>query len=226
MARRARRRCAAPDRSPDVSDAAERREPMRPALRAATGVLALLCGGAALAAPVTVQVTDSAGKPLADAAVYVLVKGQPQQTSTATAEIGQRERQFVPSVSVVQTGTAVSFPNFDTVRHHVYSFSPIRTFELKLYAGTPAKPVVFDKPGTAALGCNVHDLMTAWVHVVDTPLFSRTDARGEATLEVPAGAHLLRGWHPSMGEAVLPAEAALQVGGAAVRAALRLPVGG
>lgn len=186
----------------------------------------LLCSAAVLAAPVTVQVTDGTGKPLAEAVVYVLVKGQPQHTSSATAEIAQRERQFVPSVSVVQTGTAVSFPNFDTVRHHVYSFSPIRTFELKLYAGTPAKPVVFDKPGTAALGCNVHDRMNAWVHVVDTPLFARTDARGEATLEVPAGAHLLRGWHPAMGEAGLPAEVALQVGGGALRAALRLPVGG
>lgn len=194
--------------------------------RAVAGTWLLLCSAAAVAAPVTVQVTDGAGKPLADAVVYVLLKGQPQTTSSATAEIGQRERQFVPLVSVIQTGTAVSFPNFDTVRHHVYSFSPIRTFELKLYAGTPAKPVVFDKPGTAALGCNVHDRMNAWVHVVDTPLFARTDARGEAVLEVPAGAHLLRGWHPRMGEAGLPAEAALQVGGGPLRAALRLPAGG
>lgn len=215
-----------PTGRPAVHKAATGPMPRRPAGRATVAALLLLCSAPALAAPVTVQVTDVAGKPLADAAVYVLLKGQPQLTSTATAEIGQRERQFVPSVSVVQTGTAVSFPNFDTVRHHVYSFSPIRTFELKLYAGTPARPVVFDKPGTAALGCNVHDRMTAWVHVVDTPLFARTDARGEATLDVPAGAHLLRGWHPQMGETVLPAEAALQVGSGPQRAALRLPVGG
>lgn len=204
-----------------LHDAARRR---LAAMAAAGAMLAPVA--AAWAAPVTVLVSDAAGKPVADAVVYVLLKGQPQSTSTATAEIGQRERQFVPSVSVVQTGTAVSFPNFDTVRHHVYSFSPVRTFELKLYAGTPARPVVFDKPGTAALGCNVHDRMTAWVHVVDTPLFTRTDARGEALLDVPAGAHLLRGWHPSMGEGGLPAEAALQVGGGPLRAALRLPAGG
>lgn len=183
-------------------------------------------GPGALAAPVTVSVLDAAGKPLADAAVYALVKGQPATTSTATAEIGQRERQFTPSVTVIQTGTSVSFPNFDTVRHHVYSFAPIRTFELKLYAGTPAKPVVFDKPGTAALGCNVHDRMNAWVHVVDTPFFAKTDARGEAVLELPAGAHVLRAWHFSQGEAGLPVEAALQVGAAPGRAALRLPAAG
>lgn len=186
----------------------------------------LLTSLGAAASPVNVTVTDSAGKPLADAAVYVIVKGQPAATTSATAEIGQRERQFQPLVTVIQTGTSVSFPNFDTVRHHVYSFSPIRTFELKLYAGTPAKPVVFDKPGTATLGCNVHDRMNAWVHVVDTPHFGKTDARGEATLDVPAGQHVLRAWHFSQGETGAPAEAALSVGAGGARAALRLQAGG
>ncbi|URI11777.1 methylamine utilization protein [Aquincola tertiaricarbonis] len=198
--------------------------PTRPA---AAGMLAaaLLTSLGATASPVNVTVTDMAGKPLADAAVYVIVKGQPAATTSATAEIGQRERQFVPSVTVIQTGTSVSFPNFDTVRHHVYSFAPIRSFELKLYAGTPAKPVVFDKPGTAALGCNVHDRMSAWVHVVDTPIFAKTDARGEATLDVPAGQHLLRAWHFSQGETGLPAEAPLTVGASGGRGALRLQAG-
>lgn len=195
---------------------------------AATGMLAaaLVTSLGAAAAPVHVTVTDMAGKPLADAAVYAIVKGQPAATSSATAEIGQRERQFQPSVTVIQTGTSVSFPNFDTVRHHVYSFSPIRTFELKLYAGTPAKPVVFDKPGTAALGCNVHDQMSAWVHVVDTPFFTKTDARGEATLDLPAGQHLLRAWHFSQGETGLPAEAPLAMAGGPQRTTLRLKAGG
>lgn len=204
---------------------AERRLHLR--RRADGAVLATaMLAGAASAAPVTVTVTDAAGKPLQEAVVYALVKGQPQQTTTATAEIGQRDKQFQPHVTVVQTGTSVSFPNFDTVRHHVYSFSPVRTFELKLYAGTPAKPVVFDMPGTAALGCNVHDRMTAWVHVVDTPLFAKTDAQGQAKLELPAGSHLLRAWHFSQPGTALPAEVPLQVGGTPVRAAVQIAAGG
>lgn len=189
----------------------------------AVGVaIAAAVAGPAAAAPVTVTVTNAAGKPLADAAVYAIVKGLPAQTTTGTADIGQREKQFVPQVTVVQTGTSVSFPNFDTVRHHVYSFAPIRTFELKLYAGTPAKPVVFDKAGTAALGCNVHDRMTAWIHVVDTPLFAKTDAQGQATLEVPAGNHLLRAWHYTQPEAALPVERPLQVAAAPVKVAIQI----
>jgi plastocyanin len=81
----------------------------------------------------------------------------------ADAQISQAKRQFHPRVTLITTGARVSFPNFDTVRHHVYSFSAIKTFELKLYAGVPSMPITFDKPGVAVLGCNIHDSMAAWV---------------------------------------------------------------
>ena len=188
---------------------------------------AALCGlplGAS-AAPLTVSVTDRAGKPLAEAVVYVLVRGAKTLAEPgAAAQIGQRDRQFAPQVNVIQTGTAVTFPNFDTVRHHVYSFSPIQKFELKLYAGTPAAPVVFDKPGTAVLGCNIHDRMNAWVHVVDTPWFTKTDATGKATLDVPAGDHKLRTWHHLQPEPALPVEQALHVSAGATQASVKLSV--
>jgi plastocyanin len=177
------------------------------------------------AAPLTISVTDAAGQPLADAVVYVLMRGaKAQAVPGTTAQIGQRDRQFRPQITVIQTGTSVSFPNFDTVRHHVYSFSPIQKFELKLYAGTPAAPVVFDKPGTAVLGCNIHDRMNAWVHVVDTPLFAKTDAAGLATLDVPAGEHQLRAWHYRQPEPALPVEQALQMGPGAAQVVVKLAV--
>lgn len=153
---------------------------------------------AAQALPWTVQVKNAAGQPLTDAVVAVELRGKPSRTTSAKAEMGQRDRQFTPQLLVVQTGTAVNFPNFDTVRHHVYSFSPIKVFETKLYAGTPAAPVVFDKPGVATLGCNIHDRMSARIVVVDTPLFARTDAKGQAVLDLPAGEHELLLWHASL----------------------------
>ncbi|RTL15094.1 MAG: methylamine utilization protein [Burkholderiales bacterium] len=150
---------------------------------------------AATAVPVTVQLLGPNGQPLAGAVVAVEVKGRPARTSTAKAEMGQRDRQFTPQLLVVQTGTAVSFPNFDTVRHHVYSFSPIKVIDIKLYSGTPAEPIVFDKPGVAALGCNIHDRMSAHIVVVDTPTFARTDAKGEASFDLPPGEHGVKAWH-------------------------------
>jgi hypothetical protein len=102
-------------------------------------------------------------------------------------------------VLVIQTGTSVNFPNFDTVRHHVYSFSPIKVFETKLYSGTPSEPTIFDKPGIAALGCNIHDRMSAHIVVVDTALFAKTDASGMARFaDLPAGEHQLKAWFSGM----------------------------
>lgn len=156
-----------------------------------------------LAVPVTVQLRGPGGQPLADAVVAVQVHGRASKTPSAKAEIGQRDRQFTPQLLVIQTGTAVSFPNFDTVRHHVYSISPIKVLDIKLYSGTPTEPVVFDKPGVATLGCNIHDRMSAHVVVVDTPLFARTDAKGQASFDLPAGEHAVKAWHAGQKAATL-----------------------
>ena len=185
--------------------------------RGACLAVGLLAGGAALvtgvrAESLEVSVSGAKGAPVADAVVAVFVKGAPARANGASAEMGQRNKRFTPSVLAVQTGTTVQFPNQDTVRHHVYSFSPAKTFELKLYIGTPAHPVVFDQAGTAALGCNIHDSMTGWVRVIDTPFFAVSDAAGLARLELPAGEHRLQVWHPDLGGEVEPPLQALKVG--------------
>ncbi len=191
--------------------------------RAALAGAALL--GASLsthAVPWVVHVRNAAGAPIAGVVVAVQVNGQAAQANPqTTAQMAQRARQFEPHVLVVQTGTAVSFPNFDTVRHHVYSFSAAKTFDIKLYAGTPANPVVFDSAGVASLGCNIHDRMSAHVVVVDTPLFAKSDAAGTATFDVPTGQHVLLFWHARLGTTALQSRP-LQVGDAAGRTDLML----
>ncbi|WP_431260238.1 methylamine utilization protein [Roseateles chitinivorans] len=167
----------------------------------------LLSATAAHAADWTIQVRDADGAPVPNAAVAVELKGQPARPATGVvAQMAQRDRQFQPQLLVVQTGTAVNFPNFDTVRHHVYSFSPTKKFELKLYSGTPSEPVVFDKPGVAQLGCNIHDRMSAHIVVVDTPAFGITDAKGEVRLNLPPGDHRLRLWASRLGNAAPTAQ--------------------
>jgi plastocyanin len=186
---------------------------------------AWLAAAAASAAPLTVQVTGAAGEPLADAAVAVRVAGAAASGTgkqALIAEMAPRGRAFVPPVLVVQAGTAVSFPNHDKVRHHVYSFSPAKAFEIKLYGGEVAPAVVFDKPGTVVLGCNIHDRMVAYVHVVDTPYFARTDAQGSARLDVPAGDHRVQVWHPSLTANQPPREAGVQVPGTGATLAVTL----
>jgi plastocyanin len=164
---------------------------------------ALALSGTARAATVEVLVQTPAGSPLADAAVLVEpvagTQARPRARGHAAkgVAIEQRGREFIPWMTVVQTGTSVDFPNNDTIRHHVYSFSEPKRFEIKLYAGKPGQPVVFDKPGQVDIGCNIHDWMEAHVLVVDTPYFARTGADGRASItNVPAGRYRVRPWHP------------------------------
>ena len=111
----------------------------------------------------------------------------------------QRNLKFDPFVLLVPVGGQVSFPNQDTVRHHVYSFSAAKRFELKLYGQGETRSVTFDKAGAAAVGCNIHDGMIGFIKVVDTPFAAKTDAAGNAVIRnVPAGGATMKIWHPYM----------------------------
>lgn len=186
---------------------------MRPTT--ALAALALAAAFAPVRAGVlTVTATDPAGKPLADAvAMLEPVAGKAPVKAMADVEISQAKRQFAPRVTLVTVGTKANFPNFDTVRHHVYSFSAAKTFELKLYAGVPTTPVTFDKPGVAVLGCNIHDRMAAWVVVADTPWNARSGADGQARIDaVPPGQYKLTVWHPGLPANTMPTPVALTMG--------------
>src|SRR3954470_11850981 len=149
------------------------------------------------AGSLSVAVKDANGGPVSDAVVYA--EGGNSGSAKRQAVIDQRDKQFVPYVSAVQVGTAVLFPNKDNIRHHVYSFSPAKKFELPLYAGIPAEPVVFDKPGFVTLGCNIHDWMIAYVAVLPTPYFQVTGKEGRAALkDLPAGQYTVQVWQPSL----------------------------
>ncbi len=189
---------------------------------------ALLAAARVAAAPLDVVVTGADGRPLAEAVVFLESReARAAARPLPNVEIAQSERRFVQRVTVVTPGTEVRFPNRDTVRHHVYSFSPVKPFELKLYIGTPANPVLFDKPGIAVLGCNIHDHMVAWVVVVETPHFGLTDAAGRLRLEsAPPGRYRLRVWHPALPPGAPASDEGLQLAASGSTATARLAVAG
>jgi plastocyanin len=152
----------------------------------------------AWSASIEATVKDAKGAALEDAVVWARPKGAALPRAARDAAVEQINKTFVPLVTIVQTGTPVRFPNRDEIRHHVYSFSSAKVFELKLYAGTPMAPVVFDKPGEVVLGCNIHDHMIGYVFVVDSPFYGKTGMGGTAKIDnVPAGEYDVHTWHYS-----------------------------
>jgi plastocyanin len=183
----------------------------------------LTFSGSALAARIEAYVATPAGSPVVDSAVVIEPIPAAPRARRATATIEQRDRELVPYVTIVQTGTAIDFPNRDPFKHHLYSFSKAKNFEIKLYAGKPSQPVVFDKPGEVALGCNIHDWMEAYVLVVDAPYFAKTGANGRALIaNVPPGRYQLRLWHPQQKSELPPS--ILNVGAAPTKLDLVLDV--
>jgi plastocyanin len=170
--------------------------------RLVAALLAVLFAEAAFAGVVTVSVTTRSGAVAEDTVIVFDPLDAAPAPSHDAAVIDQINKRFVPRVSVVRTGTTITFPNSDRIRHQVYSFSRAKTFDLKLYAGSPKTPVEFDRPGLVVLGCNIHDTMVAFVGVVDSPYFAKTSESGSAVLNLPAGRYRLRAWHPNASAAI------------------------
>lgn len=159
-------------------------------------ILILISPVVAGSATLSVSVRNARGGAVREAVVYAVPEGREVPLAKKNAVMDQKNRMFVPHVLPVQTGTAVRFPNSDDIRHQVYSFSPAKTFQLPLYTGTPSNPIVFDKAGVATLGCNIHDRMTAYIVVVDTPHFAATPRSGRVALQgLSAGRYVVHVWH-------------------------------
>ena len=165
------------------------------------------------AATLEVDVRNVQGDVVRDAAVYAEPANGLAPFKPNNPEIQQKGRKFLPLMTVVQTGSEIAFPNNDTVRHHVYSFSPAKPFELKLYSGTPGNPVKFDKPGTVVIGCNIHDQMIAYIQVVNTPYFALSGEASKARIaDLPPGKYKVRAWHFQLASGAAVPEKEITVG--------------
>lgn len=169
------------------------------ALRSAGLIIWLLTAAAMAGGAVEVSVVDRDGQPVADVAVYAEHRGGdvrlPEPSKSAVMD--QIDKQFVPHLLVVPTGTPVEFPNNDTIAHHVYSFSHPNKFKLPMYKGMAHPPVTFEHSGIVLLGCNIHDYMLGYILVVDSTIFAKTDASGKASLPLDEpGEYDIRIWSP------------------------------
>ena len=150
------------------------------------------------AAPLNVRVVDASGRPVRDAVVTLYPAGSARSAhASGRYVVAQQNLQFRPFLTVVPVGADVSFPNLDPTKHHVYSFSTAKRFELKLFAKDQSRTVHFDRPGVVALGCNIHDQMSAFIFVTDTGWTARTNAQGIASFaDAPNAPARVAVWHP------------------------------
>ena len=145
----------------------------------------------------TVGGTATAGRGNVRGAVIYL-EGGAHAAPLANAVVDQRDKMFMPHVSVVTRGTTVRFPNDDTLFHNVFAYFQAKKFDLGMYPRGASKQVTFDKTGLVIVLCNVHSDMSAYIMVVDTPYYAVSDSQGRFRLpDVPPGTYTLHAWHES-----------------------------
>ena len=160
----------------------------------------------ALAPPVRagglkILLSDQHGKAVADAVVTLMPQDMLQAPAHAstTKFIDQKNLTFIPYIEIFRPGDSVIFRNSDDTRHHVYSFSPAKSFEFMLAPGEKSTPLILDKSGVIAVGCNIHDQMIAYLYVSDAPWIQRSGASGTTTFaDLPAGRYSVRAWQPRL----------------------------
>lgn len=149
---------------------------------------------------VQVYVKSNTGEALKDLVVYLEpLSGQVLETRDKPLVIKQAGKSFAPYISVSQTNSEVSFVNQDDITHHIYSAGSENKFSFQIKAGQTNTSVKFIQPSDIAMGCNIHDWMSGYLLVVNTPYFSKTDEQGVAQIAIrDSGKYRIIVWHPQM----------------------------
>ena len=164
------------------------------------GILLCICHPA-FSLELNVSVLDQDSNAVEDAVITVSGNTASNKIPNKSKDyiIDQIDKTFVPGIITIPVGSRVNFPNKDNIRHHVYSFSEAKKFELPLYEGTPANPVSFDKPGIVVLGCNIHDWMRGYIFITDAAQFLQTGKSGQVEFsQLDKGTYKIQVWHPEL----------------------------
>lgn len=161
----------------------------------------LLLSSQVLANHITVTVLDPTLEKIEGVVVYLspLDKSSINSLTTQTLIISQNNKKFTPYIAVLQKGQKIKFKNQDDVTHHIYSVSGKNRFDFKVKAGEHNNNIDISAVGEVAMGCNIHDWMSGYVLVVDTPYFNKTTSTGISNFEnIPSGNYKLTIWHPQL----------------------------
>lgn len=149
---------------------------------------------------IQVFVKSKTGQALADMVVYLEpLDGQVLDKSLKEVNVGQFGKSFAPYLSVSQVKSKVNFINKDNITHHIYSAGNENKFSFQIRAGTSNSSTQFEHASEVAMGCNIHDWMSGYLLVVNTPYFEKTDELGQVSFNIAKqGKYKIVVWHPQM----------------------------
>lgn len=157
-----------------------------------------------VAFPVSAEVlrfVDSSGAHLEGVVVFQTNALEEASLESDAHIMDQVQRQFLPNLLLIAAGDTVSFPNSDSIRHHVYSFSTARSFDIELYGNSETPTLDFPSAGLVVVGCNIHDDMIGYIVVSANGEFLQSNSDGELELPSDFAKDGWYVWHPWMATA-------------------------
>jgi len=149
---------------------------------------------------IQINVQDYKGMPASDMVVYLQpLSGQQLSQSDEIVTVTQQNEAFAPYITVSQTKKQVNFVNQDDITHQIYSADSDNRFSFTIRAGSEHLANAFDHEAEISMGCNIHDWMSGYLLVVDTPYFAKTDAQGQVRFSLSElGQYNIVVWHPQL----------------------------
>lgn len=164
---------------------------------------------------INILITKPDSSPAVNLVVY-LTPSQPLTSNKIIAPlliVKQKNKKFTPYIEVLQQGQQIHFQNDDDITHHIYSVSGKNRFSFKLKGHHSQNSPSLAHLGEVAMGCNIHDWMSGYVYVVNTPYFTKSNEDGLAHFnDLPAGKYQLTIWHPQLDVAENKIEQTIEVG--------------
>jgi len=138
-----------------------------------------------------------------ESVVYVdTIQGKTFPAPSEHPVMDQKGLLFQPHLMPILVGSTVDFLNSDKVAHNVFWPSVMQGSKklpgknMGTWPQGEKRSFKFDQPGAAALLCNVHPEMAAYIVVSPTPYFVVTDKSGGYKIEnVPDGQYNVVAWH-------------------------------
>lgn len=158
------------------------------------------CDGAPPTVPDESVVINADGT-LANTVVYLQGGARADGKSLSPVVLDQVYCRYTPHVVGVVVGQTLHVKSSDPIPHNVHYDSAFgKAVNVTLMDAKDTMNVTFTAPENIKTRCDVHPWMSAWICVMDTPLFSITrDAGTFEITNVPPGEYKLVAWHELFG---------------------------
>ncbi|MFQ5652523.1 MAG: carboxypeptidase regulatory-like domain-containing protein [bacterium] len=133
--------------------------------------------------------------------VVITIEGLEGEFREDPIEIDQKNKTYIPRISVSMVGNELTFRNNDAILHNVHTYSGVQTlYNFAMPKFLKKKTVKLEKAGLKKIRCDVHQEMVAYVMVAGNPFYAVTNEGGLFQIDsLPAGTYRIKAWHEKLG---------------------------